>query len=211
MDKILCTDFEGELDPAINLDGDYIVDHNNALVGDSSLRMATNPNNAPYYFSYWHALPLMSGLVRLEVTAAINNNVRSFGIGWRVNKGGLLYIMFVRVNYDNDRIELVQGTPLPHLFLPVATPIPIALRSNNPLRPFRLSLDVDVDTMTYQRVRLHDFTSRNAINDFVWPINIVNNPLKDPYTPDGMTIKINPQGSAGLSGATWMDEVTVFN
>lgn len=206
----LITDFEGELDPNVLLDDGYVLDTVNPLVGERGLKMPTDPVNAPYYFYYWHSnLPLLTGVVRLEVTAAMDNNLNSFGIGWRIVRNGQLAIMFVRVNYGTDRIELVQGTAAPHIWQTVASPIPVALRNSALLRPFRLSLDVDVDTFTYKRVRLHDFLDRTLPNDYTYVLDIPNTPTTD-ANPNGMTMKINPQGMNGKVGVAWMDEVKIF-
>jgi hypothetical protein len=210
MNQVLQTDFENALDPNIELVGTCLFDTPNALVGTTSLRMVTDPSEAPYYFWYWHHnLPVQSGVVRLEVTAAINNNVRSFGIGWQIVKNNMLAIMFARINYANNRIELVQNTN-PHIWQTVAEPVPLALRSNNPLKIFRYSLDLDVDTLTYKRVCIHDFLSRTLPNEYIYLLNIVNIPT--PYQEsDSMTIKINPQGTEGVTAAVWLDNIRVFN
>jgi hypothetical protein len=202
-------DFEGALPSGTILDGSYVMERNNSMIGDVSLRMKTDPVNAPYYFSYWNSgFPVINGVVRLEVTAAINPDIRSFGIGWRIYKGDTLAIMFARINYGNDCIELVQNTD-PHIWQTIVSPIPVQLRQNNPLRPFRYSLDIDIDTLTYKRVRLHDFTNRSGIADFVYPISIENIPTES-VEADGMTIKIHPQGSLGVTGVAWMDNVTIW-
>jgi hypothetical protein len=203
------TDFETPLPPEIDLIGDYAVDPVNSLIGDHSLRMETNPNDAPYYFYYWnYGLPLLPGVVRLEVTAAIDTSVRCFVIGWRIMKNDALSIMVVRLNYANNKIEVVENTS-PHTYRTVASPIPVQVQSDNPLRPFRISLDVNTDTLAYARVRLHDFTNTSQPNDYIYPLSLsnVSSPLEG---ASGMTVKINPQASLGIIGTAWMDDVTIL-
>jgi hypothetical protein len=212
MQKVLNTTFEADVlsDPNVSLVGSYLYDALNPLSGDRSLRMSTDPSEEPFYFWFWrYNLPLMAGIVRLEATAAMNNNMRSFGVGWRIIKNNMLAIMFVRINYATNCIELVQNTE-PHIWQTISSPVPMSLRSNNPLRPFRFSLDVDVDTLRYKRVEVHDFLCRTLPNSFAYDLDIPNTPTAFPSI-DSMTVKINPQGENGLIGTTWMDEVTVWN
>lgn len=205
------TDFENDpLDPNISLDDGYILDTVNPLIGSRGLRMPTDPVNDPFYFDYYHTgFPLLTGVVRLEVTAAMNNPLSAFGIGWRIYKNNQLAIMYVRIHYGSDKIEVVQGTAAPHIWQTVVEPVPVALRNSSLLHPFRLSLDVDVDTLTYKRVRLHDFLDRTLPNDYVYALNIQNTPQAFTST-DGMTIKINPKGSLGVVGTAWMDDVKIY-
>lgn len=208
----ITTNFESALDPNIILGGSYFLDSANALVGEKSLRMVTSKTEAPYYFYYWHTgIPIPDTSIRLEATLAINPGIHSVGIGWKFIIGGNLSIMFCRVNYGNNKIELVEGTPSPHVWQTVASPIPTELRYNNPIRPFRMSLDINPLTFQYKRFRLHDFTSRaRGGNNWVWDLSTVNR--TDVSTDaDGMLIKINPQGTSTVAGVAWIDEIRAYS
>ena len=190
--------------------GTWVWDAKNPAEGLKCLKLITNPTLQPYYFYFLLPVPMQNVPIRVMCTTSMNPSIVSCGIGIKMIKDHLLYIMFTRLNFHRGKIELVRTTTLPHEWEDVADIPSQITRGQNPLYPTRMWLDIDPVNLSYINFGVHAVTKPSP-NLFEFLLDqIAEEPISTP-DDDILYVKFDPQGSLEPTppAVVWFDALSM--
>lgn len=197
--------FENDLPSNVTLDGEYSLDIKPTPSGRKCLNAKTDIVNGPFYFWFWKQFETLPNTnLRLQMTASVDTEIDSFGIGWQIIHNNQYAVMFARANFYRNTVEVINNTT-PHIWTKYEN-IALSQFPKDYCKSFNIWLDCNPISFTYSQFGIQD--NMTGVETVI-PLSISNVPSTNTGI-NSYKIKINPKGVLGIQASARIDCIRVY-